>query len=205
MSIRAFIINSFIDRSGYTRYLEIGVGKNFNTYNGVKCRHKTGIDLFEDNEWYKFNLDKLPPGVIKMSSDELFAKIRKTTYDIAFVDGLHHYEQVLRDIRNALKVLSPKGVVLVDDVDPETEIMQRVPRESKIWTGDVWKAWLELRCDPNLMMHVIDITKHGGPYGIGVIQKGEQEPLGIDITEVTFADLQRNRIKWLNILQPRRK
>ena len=39
-----------------------------------------------------------------MSSDEFFLK-NKDQFDIIFIDGLHVYEQVKRDIENSLIVL----------------------------------------------------------------------------------------------------
>ena len=35
--------------------------------------------------------------------------------DLVFVDGCHHYEFVLRDSQNALKMMSPDGVVIWHD------------------------------------------------------------------------------------------
>lgn len=38
--------------------------------------------------------------------------------DLVFVDGCHHYEFVLRDSKNALKMMSPNGIVVWHDYGP---------------------------------------------------------------------------------------
>jgi predicted O-methyltransferase YrrM len=56
-----------------------------------------------------------------MYSDDYF-KINDDKYDIIFIDGLHEYRQVLKDIINALNNLTHTGVVLLDDVIPSNNI-----------------------------------------------------------------------------------
>ena len=36
-------------------------------------------------------------------------------FDLIFIDGLHHYEQVKKDINNSLKFLKKGGVCIIDD------------------------------------------------------------------------------------------
>ena len=40
-------------------------------------------------------------------------------FDIIFLDGLHNYEQTIKDINNALKFLNEKGAIIVHDCLPK--------------------------------------------------------------------------------------
>ena len=82
------IINSYIKRYNYKSYLEIGVNTpNQPGYNwiGVNCEIKHGVDPNVDTTY-------------RVTSDEFFEKHIKQKYDIIFIDGLHLFEQVYKDI-----------------------------------------------------------------------------------------------------------
>ena len=78
-----------------------------------------------------------------MTSDEYFAAIENNnpppSFDLIFIDGLHHADQVKRDFENSLKYLSDTGYIVIHDVLPENEAGTIVPRETKQWWGDVYK------------------------------------------------------------------
>ena len=40
-------------------------------------------------------------------------------FDIIFIDGLHEYDQVKKDIVNSLKFIDEKGFILIHDLLPE--------------------------------------------------------------------------------------
>src|SRR5690606_35213812 len=132
ITTRTEILNSIIVKRGYKSYLEIGVGDGSN-FRNIRCPDKTGVDPEEVAEY-------------QVTSDRFFALNRKT-FDIILIDGLHHKENVRRDIENALRFLNPGGAVVCHDLNPATEIIQRVPRVSEEWTGDCWKAWVQLRTE----------------------------------------------------------
>lgn len=172
------IIQHLINKNGYKSYLEIGVEYG-QTFNKILCLKKVGI---EPNV----------AGWLEMASDEFFAQ-NKDIFDIIFIDGLHEKEQAERDIENSIKILSPGGAIVVHDCNPASEAMQKVPREQLEWTGDVWKAFVKFRNDPDLEMYVVDTD-----YGCGVIKKGAQEPLNVE--EMTYEKLSQNKKKWLNLI-----
>jgi len=181
---RTQIIQAYIDKYKYKSFLEIGVCDGINQ-KLIKCKSKTGVDPDP--------IDKQATSHI-MTSDEFF-KQNKETYDIVFVDGLHHAEQVYKDIINSLDVLNEGGTIVCHDMAPIEEVHQRVPRETRIWNGDCWKAWVQLRTERNdLDMFVVDTD-----WGCGVIRKGKQTKLKI-VEPFTFENLQINRKKWLNLI-----
>lgn len=175
---RTDIINSFKPKS----YLEIGVQDKTVNFDKIKAHYKVGVDPDER------------AGVLPITSDEFF-KQNTEKFDVIFIDGLHENMQVRCDIRNSLKCLNKRGTIVIHDCNPIEEVWQIVPRESGMWTGDVWKAFVYFRRRKDLKMYVIDRD-----YGCGIIQKGEQEPLYVPEEDLTWVNLEQNREKWLNLM-----
>ena len=63
----------------------------------------------------------------------------------AFIDGLHLYEQALRDFINLEAYCGPKSLILVHDTVPLDEQTQRRTAETSFNSGDVWKLVLCLK------------------------------------------------------------
>ena len=98
-----------------------------------------------------------------MTSDEFF-KINKDNFDIIFLDGLHTYEQTIKDIDNSLKILKEKGVIIVHHCLPKKIWTQIVPRIYGHWNGDVWKAIVHTRTYEN-----VDTYTLKADHGLGII------------------------------------
>jgi hypothetical protein len=130
-----------------------------------------------------------------MTSDQYFA-LHHDFMDLIFVDGLHHADQVERDIANSLNVLKRNGTIVVHDCNPTTEEMQIVPGQSQqAWTGDVWKAWVKLRATrADLTMAVVNVDN-----GCGIIRRGGQETIAMP-EQLTYPLFEINRAKWLNLI-----
>ena len=86
----------------------------------------------------KVGVDPYSGGNFRGTSDEFFSK-NNEKFDCIFIDGLHEYEQVCRDISNSLKILNKNGIILLHDCLPSTINQQAVPRYKAVWNGDVWK------------------------------------------------------------------
>ena len=179
---RLNIIQSLIDKCNAKKYLEVGVQGGY-VFNNIKCDYKVGVDP-----------DQSSKATLFLTSDEFFSK-NDEVFDVIFIDGLHHADQVLRDIENSLKALSPNGYVVCHDMNPEEEIIQKVPQETGIWTGDCWKAWVQLRSKrSDLNMFVLDTD-----YGCGIIKFGSQELLEVN-QDLNWENLVKNRVDWLNLV-----
>jgi hypothetical protein len=179
---RIDIINKLISKNNYKKYLEIGV-QNGHCFNQIVCESKTAVDPESTVKECK-----------KITSDEFFAK-NKAEFDIIFIDGLHHYQQVYKDIKNALEVLSKNGTIVCHDMLPPDENHQKVPRMQDAWTGDCWKAWVLLRgTRSDLSMRVVDHD-----YGCGIITRGKQET--VEYSNLTYANFVDNKEKWMNIVR----
>ncbi len=169
------VLNALIEKHKYESYLEIGVQNPHNNFNKIKCAKKVGVDPESNFEGSEYD------GVFfQLTSNEYFRKTLNSKFnhdvrqfDLIFIDGLHHWEQALIDFLYSLQALRGyNGTIVMHDALPKTEIMQRVPRESSEWTGDVWKA---IACITNIIgehhkiyfqdQYVID-----DDYGIAVFE-----------------------------------
>lgn len=89
----------------------------------------------------------------------------KVRFDLAFLDGLHLYEYLLRDFMNAERYASPGAVCLMHDcLPPDTNMTVRDRSECRTpeWTGDVWKLLPILReYRPDLEVTALDAAPTG--------------------------------------------
>lgn len=107
----------------------------------------------------------------QQSSDDFFAgdflKKNKISVDLAFLDGMHLFEYLLRDFIETEKVMSKKGVIALHDCCPTTEYMATREFHKGDWTGDVWKTLQILQLyRPDLKIDVT--TAH--PTGLVLIR-----------------------------------
>lgn len=86
--------------------------------------------------------------LFQKTSDDFFASgfcdRNDIRFDFAFLDGLHHYEVLLRDFINAEKLMNADGTILLHDCCPSTVEMTAREQCRGDWTGDVWKTLLIL-------------------------------------------------------------
>jgi len=176
------IINLYVQKNGYKDYLEIGLDSGI-CRDSVIIENKTTVDP---------DVRTMNPTHL-MTSDDFFAQ-NKNTFDVIFIDGLHHADQVLKDIENSLKVLNKGGMIFCHDMMPTTEKIQAVPRISDVWTGDCWKAFVRLKgTRKDLDMFIVS-----DDWGVGVIQKGKQKlvpEFNIDIEKMDWAFYCQHREK----------
>jgi SAM-dependent methyltransferase len=182
---RINIINHLISKINAKSYLEIGVREPSGNFNHIDCPNKIAVDPFP-----------LESGILPLTSDEYFTQ-NTDTFDVIFIDGLHHADQVEKDIINSLKVLNKNGYIICHDINPTTELMQIVPIQTNSeWTGDCWKAWVKIKTNnPNLNMEVVDTD-----FGVGIISVGSQKLLELDIKNLTYDEFSFNKKEWLNLI-----
>lgn len=74
-------------------------------------------DAAEGREHFRRHLQLDCVECLPMRSDEAFADFRRAglSFDLILVDGNHSFEQVGRDLDNALASLAPRGVLLLHD------------------------------------------------------------------------------------------
>lgn len=194
-------------------YLEIGTDYG-NSFFTMHAKRKIAVDPY-----FKLKLKKKIKGAIvsalklrremffQVTSDSFFLNnsnlFNNSKLDVALVDGLHTYEQSLKDVLNILEYLNNDGFIVLHDCNPESE-SEASPvalQSGGPWCGDVWKTIVHLRSlRNNLRVFVLDCD-----HGVGVVTRGNSENIlnysSEDIKLMPYSELEANRIKLLN-LQP---
>ena len=156
------------------RYLEIGVDKGA-TLAIADCA-SIGVDP-------DFSLDRPAVGkkpccmFFQRTSDEFFRDFDPVALlggplDLAFLDGLHAYETLLRDFRNTERFCRPGSVILMHDCMPaDAHVARRRQQDWRYrdqapnpdhWAGDVWKtAYVLLGSRPDLKIVALDAEPTG--------------------------------------------
>jgi hypothetical protein len=170
------IFNKLIKEKGYNSYLEIGVDMA-GCFNKVNCAYKIGVDPNS-----KFATHQIP--------SNHFFRLNEDKFDLIFIDGLHTAEQVEEDIINTWEVLNKGGLIVVHDINPETEEAQSETRISTPWRGTVWRAWVGLmKTYPKLTAFSTDDDS-----GLGFLYKTRHKiESGFIDTETTFEEFAQNR------------
>ena len=218
---RVVICQAFLDAMGGGNYLEIGVNSG-NSFIPIRASAKWGVDpayTLTRRRILKYQLFSASglkeERLFRVTSDDFFQKqssmLSKRGVDVAFLDGLHTYEQTLRDVLNTLKYLKPGGVILIHDCNPSSElaathvesievlIKKGIPGWNGVWNGDVWKTIVHLRSlHPDLETVVLDCDQ-----GVGVVRrKPGQKKLPFTAGEnqkLSYAALDANRHAWLGL------
>jgi len=214
---RTEVIQKILDKKRARSYMEIGVdfGDNFFP---IKARKKIAVDpTFKFSagtrlKWTLKNYHNLFAQFHELSSDSYFANANAAPrIDVAFVDGLHTYQQSLKDVNNVLNHLNENGVIVMHDCNPpnsaaaypaeslEHAASLNLPGWSNEWCGDVWKTICNLRSNrKDLRIFVLDCD-----YGLGIITRGNADT-GLDfsnqmIDEMTYDTLSPDKDSILNL------
>jgi hypothetical protein len=215
---RTAVCQAFLRPGG--NYLEIGVSRG-GSFLPIRARAKWGVDpaplmtLAEcRNPCWRALLRLRDECLFRMTSDAFFRSqgwwLRWRGVDVALIDGLHTYEQALRDVLNTLEYLKPGGAIVLHDCNPATvlaatpaesyeDMQARFPGFCGDWNGDVWKVILHLRAlRPDLDALVLDCD-----YGVGIVRR---RPAGEilrfsarQIEAMGYADLERDRERLLGL------
>jgi hypothetical protein len=128
-------------------YVEIGIdtGKSFelaslSTFSlGIDPQPKLKYEISPNSK------------ILAITSDDFFQNYNLLTelqgqrVDFAFIDGLHLFEQTLKDFVNLEKYSKQNTVICFHDTFPLDEITARRERKTGFWSGDVWKVVLILK------------------------------------------------------------
>jgi len=155
-------------------YLEIGVAQGATIALAQPPCVAVGIDP-EPNLQSRF---ATTTKIFSLESDAYFASrdlradLGADVLDLAFIDGLHVFQQALRDFINIERFAGKHTVVLVHDCIPLDALTSSVERRTAFWTGDVWKLIAALgRWRPDLDVQSVATS----PSGLGVICRLDPE------------------------------
>ncbi len=209
---RIIVVQKAIHKIKARTYLEIGVHSG-GCFLSIDAPRKIAVDPFfqipkgaKRKSVFK-NSNNLFNRYYEMTSDDFFAsqkKILEKGVDVVLIDGLHTYEQTLKDVENSLKYLNKNGVIVMHDCKPASATigypansLEDAAQANLIgwtgeWCGDVWKVIVNLRSlRKDTTAFVLDCDQ-----GLGIIIKENSEnDLNYtlnDIQNLSFSDLEKN-------------
>jgi hypothetical protein len=148
---RMAVISILTNKLKDPHYLEIGCSSDI-LFNSVPTINKVGVDPSSG-------------GNVRLTSDEFFAD-NKQEFDVIFIDGLHTYDQVRRDLINSFGALKDGGWIAIHDMLPRNWTEHHLPIVSTgAWTGDVWKVAFELLATDGIEFKLLKLD-----HGVGVIK-----------------------------------
>lgn len=161
---------------GTGRYLEIGIDRGHSL--ALARGTAVGIDpVFAIDQPVWTNKTELH--LFQKTSDDFFRHndpraILGGAIDLAFIDGMHHAEYVLRDLINTERHMAPGGAIILHDCLPwNFHGTRRLARrgdgyEPVIggWAGDCWKALAVVQdARPDITVTLLDSP----PTGLAVL------------------------------------
>ena len=199
-------------------YLEIGVSKG-QAFQRISADVKIAVDpAFRLSERTRELADAKARTThyFETTSDAFFENetsfLEQHPIDVALIDGLHTYEQVVRDVEYTVRYLRDDGVIFLHDCNPAIELIgrraesweefvasQKGPLIFGIWSGDVWKSIVYLRS----MRDDLRVAVLKCDTGVGVVRKGSPESRlsysPAQVEALTYADLAADRKRLLNL------
>lgn len=212
---RIKVVQKALDGRAKSVYLEIGVWRGF-TFRYMSADEKIAVDpalKLSARTRRQADAKARATHYFEMTSDAFFANeagfLEQRGIDVALIDGLHTYEQTLRDVENTLHHLRDDGVIVLHDCNPANALVGRPARSRAdlpwwyfIWSGDVWKVIVHLRSTrDDLRIAVLNCD-----FGLGVIRKGFPESRlsysPAQVKALEYADLAADRKRLLNVKPP---
>jgi len=211
------VIQYLVDKKNYKRYLEIGVF-NGEVFFKIKASSKVAVDpvfhFARETKYKKMlnNFSNVNARYFTKTSDDFFKEdaarlFAKKKIDLCFIDGMHEYDFVKRDVLNTLEYLNEDGVIILHDCNPLSAAAEVSYNEwekrgfTGDWNGDVWKVIVYLRS----LRDDVNVFTLDTDQGLGIVTKGSPcSKLNFSeeqIKQFRFEDLNANRVEWLN-LQP---
>ena len=194
---RISYVNKIISISKVDNYLEIGCDTD-SLFHSIHLKNKIGVDPVKG-------------GNRRMTSDDFFST-NEIYFDLVFIDGLHTYSQVRRDVVNSLKFVKVGGWIALHDLLPRNWLEEHVPRIGEgAWTGDVWKIAFELTKTNGIDFKIVNADR-----GIGILKILEpgvelfDDSLSLQVSNYDFYYTNLNSLpildyeaalEWLNTLR----
>jgi hypothetical protein len=126
--------------------------------------------------------------------------------DLAFIDGMHHFDAALRDFVNLERLCHGGSTLLIHDCFPHDRKTAQRERATDFWSGDVWRLVVLLkRHRPDLSIHTIAAP----PTGLCIVRNLDpgSDYLSRNLARVTdelmrldYAFLRNDRAGKLNLV-----
>ena len=151
-------------------YVEVGIGTGDTIALALPGTRVLGVDIKPMIE----GATGPDTRIFAMKSDDFFAQVDVAKeldglpVDLAFIDGMHHFEFALRDFIALERLCSRDSTILVHDTYPLDRLTAARERLTLFWSGDVWRFVLALKkYRPDLALHTIAAA----PTGLTLIRR----------------------------------
>jgi hypothetical protein len=146
------VVQSFLDLFECPAFLEIAVFQS-DTFDRVAAPIKVLVDQNSVCEATNRIENLQKTRVFRLTSDQYFYENthEQNKFDVIYIDGLHTFEQSLRDLLNSIACLNPNGVIIIDDIIPNSYVASlpdlalvsrlrtQMGMQDVSWMGDVFK------------------------------------------------------------------
>lgn len=110
---------------------------------------------------------------VSLTTSDDFFRLADTSamkaIDLCYIDGMHQIEFALKDFMNMERFCHAGSVVIVDDIYPAHPLQGERIRQSRYWTGDIWKIIPILRRHrPDLIVLPVDTEPTGSLMVLGL-------------------------------------
>lgn len=110
---------------------------------------------------------------VSLTTSDDFFRLADTSpmkaIDLCYIDGMHQIEFALKDFMNMERFCHSGSVVIVDDIYPAHPLQGERIRQSRYWTGDIWKIIPILeRHRPDLIVLPVDTEPTGSLMVLGL-------------------------------------
>jgi hypothetical protein len=154
-------------------YVEIGLGHGRSLALAGPETKAVGIDPYQ-GFWERLNYvcPHGPAALFPLTSDDFFVQqdlryiMGRETFDLGFIDGLHLFEQALKDFINLERYARKESVILIHDCLPIAPLVAERDRCTGFWTGDVWRI---IPCLKTFRPDLDIMTIPTKPSGLGVV------------------------------------
>jgi predicted O-methyltransferase YrrM len=129
------LIYSLIKMTCAKNVMEIGVFEGYTSIKMVEALPKdgkfTGIDI---NDYLKTDLKSIGPEIdfILGESITVMQGMKPKQFDFIFVDGDHHWENILPEFKEVVKLITPGGIIAYHDTIGIPDVKRLMEHVSKL-------------------------------------------------------------------------
>lgn len=192
-------------------YVEVGIreGASFRLANSripaVGIDPNPLIKVEKNPEWHLIVHDTSDN---YFKSSRLLSDLGGRKVDLAFIDGMHLFEFVLRDFIALEKASHQEAVIVVHDCYPLDELTAQREQDTFFWSGDVWKIILCLKkyrpdlnittfpCPPTGLAVITGLDPHSS------ILSDSLEIIYDEYVTMDFSVIEQDRPQKLNLIDP---
>jgi SAM-dependent methyltransferase len=150
--------------------------------------------------------------IVKATSDDFFAQhdinalFMGARIELAFIDGMHHFEFALRDFAAVERLAERRSIILLHDCYPLDRPTAERVRRTVFWSGDCWRLILALKKHrPDLAIDTIATA----PTGLAVVRNLDpassvlherMDEIVAEFLALDYGVLERDKPGMLNLL-----